>query len=129
MEATGRRRVTDALRYSGYATFLNALRTLTPVGVIALDKRSVEVRYAPEEEIEGGRRLLVVADRPLFFLGDPDKSRTGYELTIVDLRFDAQGGITGTMTGAPRVKPSPNGIQLDDYAEALVTLKAPPLEH
>jgi hypothetical protein len=123
MEENRRKRVTDALTYSGYGNFLTALRALPPVGAIAVQEREVEIRYAHEQEQSSGRRLVLVADRPLFFLGgDPAKSRAGFELTMVELLFDAQGGVTGTMTGAARVKPSPGGIVVEDYAEAPVKL-------
>jgi hypothetical protein len=86
----------------------------------------VDIRYAHEQKESAGRRLVLIADRPLFFLGgDPAKSKAGYELTVVELRFDAQGGVTGTMAGAARVKPSPNGPVLNDYAEAPVRLSNP----
>ena len=123
MEENRRMRVTDALKYSGYANFLSALRALPAVGTIELATRKVELRYAHEQQDDTGRRLVLVADRPLFFLGgDPRKARAGYELTIVELRFDARGGATGTMAGAARVKPSPDGIVLDDYADVTVQL-------
>jgi len=124
MEESRRKRVTDALTQGGYGSFLTALRALPSVGTIALNGRSVSIRYARDQQEETGRRLVLVADRPLFFFGaDPAKARAGYELTIVDLRFDAQGGVAGTMTGAARVKPSPTGqVVLDDWAEAPVRL-------
>jgi hypothetical protein len=123
MEENRRKRVTDALTYSGYGNFLTALRALPPVGAIVLNERQVEIRYAHEEQQETGRRLVLVADRPLFFLGgDPAKSRAGYELTMVELLFDSRGDVTGTMTGAARVKPSPAGIVVQDFAEAPVRL-------
>jgi hypothetical protein len=125
MEENRRKRVTDTLTYSGYGNFFNALRALPPIGAIELRGRSVEIRYAHEQQEETGRRILLIADRPLFFLGgDLAKNRAGYELTLVELRFDAQGGVTGTMAGAARVKPSPSGPVLDDYAEAPVRLAA-----
>jgi hypothetical protein len=130
MEENRWARVTDALKYSGYANFLNALRALPAVGAIELETRSVEIRYAREQRHADGRRLVLVSDRPLFFLGgDPAKSRAGYELTVVELRFDAQGVVTGTMAGAARVKPSPDGVQLDDYAEVSVLLTGPAGPH
>jgi hypothetical protein len=124
MEESRRKRVTDALTYSGYANFLSALRMIPPIGTIELQSRMVSIRYAREQQEATGRRLVLVADRPLFFLGAAatGKARAGYELTIVELRVDAQGGVTGTMAGAARVKPSPDGIVLDDYAEAPVRL-------
>jgi hypothetical protein len=128
MEESRRKKVTDALSFGGYGNFLPALRVLPPVGKITLNGRTVSIRYAREQQEETGRRLVLVADRPLFFLGgDPAKARAGYELTIVDLRFDAKGGASGTMAGAARVKPSPDGlVVLDDWAEAPVRLTSRP---
>ena len=112
--------------YGGFSNFLTALRTLPPIGEIGLSGRSVEIRYAREQQDSTGRRLVIIADHPMFFLGgDPAKSRAGYELTVVELRFDLHGGVTGTMAGAARVKPSPDGVVLDDYAEAPVRLTSP----
>jgi PKD repeat protein len=125
MEESRRKRVTDALTYSGYGSFLTALRPLPPVGTVTVNRRSVEIRYAREQQQGAERRLVLIADRPLFFLsGDAAKPRTGYELTVVELRFDAQGVVTGTMAGAARVKPSPDGPVLDDFAETPVRLSA-----
>jgi hypothetical protein len=125
MEENRRKRVTDALMYGGYGNFVTALRALPPIGTIGVGNRTVEIRYAREEGEADGRRLLLIADRPLFFLGgDPSPRRAGYELTVVDLHLDAHHGVTGTMAGAARVKPSPNGVVLDDYAEVPVQLAA-----
>jgi len=118
-----RARAMDALAHTGYAGFLTLLRSLPPVGTIAVGNRKVEVRYAHEEPRDSGRRLVVVADQPLFFLGGGDKARAGYELTMVELMFDATGGVTGRMAGAARVKPDRTGAPLlDDYAERPVRL-------
>ena len=69
----------------------------------------VELQYAREQPDEGGRRLVLVANKPLFFINtDEKKSRTGYSLTVVDLKFDGKGGVSGTMAGAARVKPTPD---------------------
>jgi hypothetical protein len=123
MEESRRKRVTDALTYSGYGNFLTALRAIPAIGAIEFQSRSVEIRYAHEQKDATGQRLVLVADRPLFFLsGDPGKARAGYELTMVELRFDAQGDVTGTMMGAARVKPSPDGIVVGDFADAPVRL-------
>jgi hypothetical protein len=123
MEESRRVRVTDALKYGGYANFLNTLRALPPVGHIQLEKRKAEIRYAREQGEGDGNRLILVADSPLFFLGDATKPRAGYELTIVELRFDAQGGVSGTISGAARVKPAGEDVVLDDFAEAPLQIK------
>jgi len=128
MSETNRTRVTDALLHGGYGNFLPALRALPAIGTIGLDKREVQLRYVREQPDGKGYRLTLVADRPLFFLGaDAAKARAGYELTIVDLRIDERGAGTGTMAGAARVKPGPDGaVILDDFAEAPVELTVRP---
>jgi hypothetical protein len=123
MEESRRMRVADALRYGGYANFLNTLRAIPAVGTIQVGKRTVDIRYARELTDAKGRRLVLVADRPLFFLSaDPNRSRAGYELTVVELTLAPSGGATGTMAGAARVKPAGNEIVLDDFAEEPVRL-------
>ena len=86
MNETFRSRVMDALKFGGYPKFLAALRTMPVVGTITFEGRMVELRYAHEEAREKGTRLVLVADRPLFFLGDPARARAGYELTMVEDR-------------------------------------------
>jgi hypothetical protein len=124
-----RTRVTDGLKYGGYAGALKALRGAPSVGSIDADSGKVTIRYAVDEKTEKGRRLVLVADRPLFFfaMGPESKSRAGYELTVVELLLDEAGVGTGTIAGAARVKPSPEtGVVLDDYASVLVQLKVGP---
>jgi hypothetical protein len=118
------KRVSDALRYGGYPNFLNTLRPLPVIGTITLGARKVDLRYARESQEQGKTRLVLVADRPLFFLGnEPAKPRAGYELTIVELFFDEKGAGTGRMAGAARVKPNPEGgVVLDDFADVEVQL-------
>lgn len=118
------KRVTDALRFGGYPNFLNTLRALPVIGTITLGTRKVDLRYAHESTEQAKPRLVLVADRPLFFLGsEPSKPRAGYELTIVELLFDDKGGVTGRMAGAARVKPTGEGsVGLDDFADVEVEL-------
>ena len=67
MRESDQTRVTDGFKYGGYPGFLKALRDAPPIGTIELDTRKVEVRYAREQPSGKGRRLVLVADRPLFF--------------------------------------------------------------
>ena len=123
MNETFRTRATDALKFGGYPKFLPALRALPAIGTIEFEGRKVELRYVREESHEKGSRLVLVADQPLFFLGDPSKARAGYELTMVELILDAKGTGAGTMTGAARVKPTPDGgIVVDEFEVAPVQL-------
>jgi len=124
MEPSRRQRVLDGLKYNGYQGFMDAMRPLPVIGSIATPNGNVQVRYAWETTVENKNRLIVVADKPLFFLpGDSPPSRAGYQLTVVELLFDESGAATGTMAGAARVKPAPDGIVLDDFAAVPVTLK------
>jgi len=123
MEESRRTRVMDAFKYNGYPGFVPALRTLPVIGSIELARRKVDVKYAHETKDDQGPRLVLVADRPLFFLNESQKPKAGYELTIVELRLAGDGSGTGVMTGAARVKLAPDGgVMLDDYADALVQL-------
>jgi hypothetical protein len=123
MEESRRTRVMDALKYNGYLGFVPALRTLPVIGSIELARRKADIKYAYESKDDHGPRLVLVADRPLFFLNESEKSKAGYELTIVELRLASDGSGTGSMTGAARVKLAPDGsVMLDDYADALVEL-------
>jgi len=126
MRATDLRRTTDGFKYNGYAGFLNALRQAPAIGSIQAGSRKVDIRYARDEATEQGHRLVLVADRPLYFLAGgatEPKERAGYELTVVELQLDAQNAGTGRMAAAARVTPSGDGgVVLDDYAEAPVQL-------
>jgi len=118
-----RTRVTDALKFGGYQNFFTALRKLPAIGRVEIEKRRVDIRYAREEKDDKGMRLVLVADKPLFFLGEAVKNRAGYELTVVELSLDAQGAGTGRMLGAARVKPAPDGsVVVDDFASTPVQL-------
>jgi len=119
-----RTRVTDALKYGGYQNFFTALRKLPAIGFIQLEQRKTQIRYAREQPDEKGRRLVLIADRPLFFLGNESgKSRAGYELTVIELFLDTESAGTGRMLGAARVKPAPNdGVVVDDFASTPVQL-------
>ena len=123
MEPSRRTRVLDGLKFNGYQGFMNALRPLPTIGTIATQNREVKVQYAWETTVGDRTRLVIAASKPLIFLtADETKPRAGYELTVVDLMLDAGGAGTGTMSGAARVKPAPDGIVLDDFAAAPVQL-------
>jgi hypothetical protein len=130
VEPARRTRVLDGLKYNGYQGFMDALRPLPVIGVISAQGRDVSVKYAWETKVADRVRLIVVSDKPLFFLPrDEAKPRAGYQLTFVELIFDESGGATGTMAGAARVKPAaPDGIVLDDFAIAPVQLTVAPLQ-
>ena len=128
MREADHERLLAALKQGGYQAFLPLFRKLAVVGYVELEQRRVDLRYARVQTTDTGERLILATDGPLYFVsgGAPDaKPRGGYALSIIDLQFDAEGGATGTMAAAARVKPGPDGsVVVDDYAEAPIRLTA-----
>jgi hypothetical protein len=121
--------VTDGLKFGGYPGALNALRKLPEIGYVQVADRKTVLKYA-HQRADGKAGLVLVTDRPIFFVGGgaPDaKPKAGYELGLIELEIDAQGNGKGTMAAAARVKPGPDGsVILDDYAETPVRLSIKP---
>jgi len=123
-----RKTVEEALRLGGYPKFLTALRNAPEVGQLVLAAgQPYTIRYAREKAADaGGRTIVVVTDRPVYFVGsgraDP-KPRAGFEVAVVQIQLDATGHASGTMAGAARVRPDGDGgVLLDDYAEVPIAL-------
>ena len=118
--------VETALKSGGYPAFLPALRKAPEVGAVELVGQTFTIRWARSVKTEKGRTIVVVTDKPVFFVGGgrPDaKPRAGYEVAVLELVVDDNGRGTGTMAAAARVKPGgPTGVQIDDYADEPVTL-------
>ena len=84
------------------------------------------IRWAREQKTAKGRTIVVVTDRPVFFVGGarPNaKPRAGYETALVQLQVDDAGAGSGMMVAAGRVKPGgETGVRIDDYADEPLTL-------
>ena len=122
-----RKTVEDALRFGGYPKFLGALRNAPEVGQIVLGGgQPYAIRYAREKVEAGGRIIVLVTDKPVFFLGGArvdSKPKAGYEVAVLEIRVDGTGAGGGTMAGAARVRPDGDGgVLLDDYAEQPIGL-------
>ena len=127
IDPSRRDRLLNGLRQDGYQGFMNVIWTLPAIGSISTQSAKVDVKYAWETMVQNRRRLVVVADKPLFFLARDAQGRAGYDLTVVELQFDDRNGATGTMAGAARVKPSPDeGLVLQDYSAVPVQLTVLP---
>lgn len=112
------KRVSDALRTNGYQRFLPALRALPAIGYVQLGETKTELKYARERQAKP--RLVLGTDRPIFFVGAGAanaKPKTGYDMAVIELDIDAQGNGEGTIAPAARVKYSPDGPVVEDYAE------------
>jgi hypothetical protein len=122
-----RKAVETALKEGGYPRFLTAIRNAPEVGQLVLGGGApVAIRYARERTDAKGRSVIVVTDKPAFFIGGgraESAPRKGYEVAVVEIRIDPKGVGTGSMAGAARVRPDGDGgVLLDDYADELITL-------
>lgn len=118
--------VTDALKSGGYAAFLTALRKAPEVGYVEIDGKKTTIRFARQTPVDKNRTVVLVTDKPLFFVGGASvdaKPRAGYEVALFELKMDASGIGAGTMAAAARVKPGgETGVVVDDYADAPIRL-------
>jgi hypothetical protein len=126
--AHARTTMTDALKYSGYSGFLNALREAPVAGSLTIGDQSWVIRWARQLPNDAGRVISIVTDKPVAFVGGgrtDAKPRAGYEVGVAQFTIDRSGHGTGTMAAAARVKPGgETGVRIDDYAEKPVTLTA-----
>jgi hypothetical protein len=118
--------VETALKTGGYPGFVTALRNAPDVGYVEVGGQKFTIRWARERESKKGRTIVVVTDKPVFFVGGgraDAKPRAGYEVAVVQLDMDLAGIGSGIMAAAARVKPGTDGgVQIDDYAEQPIKL-------
>ena len=117
----------SALKQGGYPRFLTTLRNAPLVGQLVLGGgQPFDIRYARERTNAGARSIVLVTDRPVYFVGGgrtdaPPKA--GYEVAVIEIQLDAAGRGKGTMAAAARVRPDGDGgVLLDDYAELPIGL-------
>ena len=78
-----RKSVETALKGGGYPAFLTALRKAPEVGSVGIGDQKFAIRYAREQKTAKGRTIVVVTDKPVFFVGGgraDAKPRAGYEV-------------------------------------------------
>lgn len=121
--------VETALKEGGYPRFLTAIKNAPEVGQLVLGGGNpFSIRYARERVDATGRRLVLVTDKPVFFVGggradENLAARKGFEVAVIEIRIDGKGVGTGSMAAAARVRPDGDGgVLLDDFAEQLITL-------
>ena len=123
-----RKTVETALKEGGYPRFLLALRNSPEVGQLVLGGgEPFSIRYAREKVEAGGRTIVLVTDKPVYFIGGgrnaTTKPRAGYEIGVLQIQLDGKGQGSGTMAAAARVRPDGDGgVLLDDYAEEPIAL-------
>jgi hypothetical protein len=118
--------VENALKTGGYPAFVAALRKAPVVGSVSSGDQKWAIRWAREQKTEKDRRIVVVTDQPVFFVGGgrvDAKPRAGYEVALIQLQVDDVGFGSGLMAAAARVKPGgETGVQIDDYADKPIKL-------
>ena len=119
--------IRNGLKHGGYSGFLTALRSAPAVGSVTVGDQSFTLRWATQEAIPSGRRIVVITDKPIAFVGGAAakgaKSRAGYEVALIRFEVDKQGQGQGEMAAAARVRPGGDtGVQIDDYAETMIKL-------
>jgi hypothetical protein len=123
-----RTKMTDALKYTGYPGFLNALRDAPKAGTLDVAGDKFDIRWARQVPTSTGRTISIVTDKPVAFIGSGKagaKPTAGYEVAVIQLTLDATGHGTGTMAAAARVKPGGDaGVRIDSYADRPVKLTA-----
>jgi hypothetical protein len=122
-----RKTVETALKEGGYPRFLTAIRSAPEVGQLVLGGGApIAIRYARERVDAKGRNVVVVTDKPAFFIGGnraESAPRKGYEVAVIVIQMDGKGAGSGQMAGAARVRPDGDGgVLLDDYADELITV-------
>src|SRR4030095_5851675 len=108
-----RERLSSAVRRVGYPAFLPDLRKSPLVGHIKAGTQQFDIRYAYQREATGsaagkGRTIVIVTDKPVYFVGGgraDAKPREGYEVAVAQFDVDDVGLGKGTLAMAGRGKP------------------------
>ena len=99
---------------------------IAEVGTVSAGAQKWTIRYARERKTDKGRSIVVVTDKPIYFVGGGSvdaKPRAGYEVAVVQMDVDEVGLGSGSMAAAARVKPDgEGGVRIDDYAEQPIKL-------
>ena len=118
--------VETALKSGGYAAFVAALRKAPEVGYVQLGDQKTPIRWARQTDHAKGRTIVVVTDKPVFFVGGGAanaKPREGYDVAVIEMTVDDVGLGSGRMAAAAKVKPGGEaGVQIEDYADAPIKL-------
>jgi hypothetical protein len=123
-----REAVLQALSEGGYPGFLIALRKAPVVGPVTVGGNAFDIRWARETPATPGRTIVLVTDKPMFFIGAGSptaKPREGFEVGVLSFQVNDSGmGYGGRMAAAARVKRGEGGIEIADYADKLTELRS-----
>ncbi len=99
-----------------------------PTAPLTMAGQTFDIRWAREQPVTNGRTIVLITDKPVYFVGGGNvnaKPREGYDVALLQFSMDDAGlGFKGTMAAAARVKPGGDaGVQIDDYAEKPIELR------
>jgi hypothetical protein len=120
-----RTELVNALEKNGPPALLEELRDMRPTGSIRTpDSLAYELRYAHQTPIaEGGRRIVLVTDRPMSFWEAHTRPRTvNYPFTVIQMEIGRDGKGTGTMSYATRITGGNRVIELESFATSPIML-------
>jgi len=121
-----RERLVGALQQKGPNELLKQLQKNKPVGRIRTpDSIGYDLRYAAQMPAEdGGRTIVIATDRPIGFWEATEHPRSiDYPFTVIQMKLDAEGNGTGTMSYATRIVAHENNvIELENFATQPIML-------
>jgi hypothetical protein len=122
-----RERLLKALASGGSPGFVAALKKSPAAGYVQAGKTKVVIRFARNVPLPGGgRRVVLVTDAPVYFVGGgaiDAKPTEGFDVAVVQFEVDSVGLGAGSMAAAAKVKAGgPAGVEIDDYAKDPIKL-------
>ena len=121
-----RERLVGALQQKGPNELLKQLQKNKPVGRIRTpDSIGYDLRYAAQMPAEdGGRTIVIATDRPIGFWEATEHPRSiDYPFTVIQMKLDAEGNGTGTLSYATRIVAHENNvIELENFATQPIML-------
>jgi len=118
-------RLLAILKEKGPDELLDALRDRPRVGYIRTpDSLAYNLHYARQVPLEeGGRRIVLLTDRPIGFWEATRRPRTiDYPFTLIEMRLDGDGGGEGKLSIATKITLDGSVMTLENYANQPVML-------
>ena len=116
--AAERENALTILREKGPNGLLELLQKSSRVGSLrTTESIGYDLRYAIQDPLpEGGRRVLLVTDRPLGFYEARNRPHTiDYPLTVIEMSLKPDGTGQGTLSLAARMLPAGKNIVVENF--------------
>jgi hypothetical protein len=120
-----RNRLVEVLMKEGPRELLDELTDIRSVGRIRTpDSLGYDLHYAHQTPTgDGGRRIVLMTDRPIGFWEQWYRPRTvDYPFTVIQMQFGPEGKGKGTLSYATKMLAHDNIIELEDFASSPVML-------